>query len=273
MIYNLMLLNNICEKIDIPKQLIPQIIDFAEENQNPTIKKLILELTEKKAKFAYEKLSQLLEADYGNIKMLACYLIALLTVKEKYDSMGISEKIFFDTMGCFSRFIGECLEKTGNLAFDRAWWTYRQSSMVLFRIGQLEYEFLEEKNIKTVSIHIPSDAILDSVLIDDSFLQAKIFIQNHFPTFNNAEFICDSWLLSPRLKELLNENSKIIAFQRRFEIKTFNTQDKDFFEWVFKVPPETDYSLLSEKTSLQRKIKQLLLQNENIGSGYGVLKT
>lgn len=77
--------------------------------------------------------------------MLYCQLESARRVYEKYQVMGIGEKIFFDTMKCFPRFMDEYQAQNGSRYFDRSWWTYRQTSMRLFRIGALEYEMAESE--------------------------------------------------------------------------------------------------------------------------------
>jgi len=75
-----------------------------------------------------------------------------------------------------------------------------------------------------------------------------------------------------KLKELLNEESNIIRFQNRFEIREENKEAKDIFEWVFKASEDADVETLPENTSLQRKAKALLLKGDNIGIAVGVMK-
>lgn len=49
-------------------------------------------------------------------------------------------------------------------------------------------------------------------------------------------------------------------------------EDKEYIEWLFQVPKQTNCNELKEKTLLQRKVKKLVLQGNHIGSGFGVLK-
>ena len=224
------------------------------------------------AKAAYKKLTETFPEDEDKIKMLSCYLIGVSRVYDRYQEMGISDEIFTETFKCFTRFIEECKIKTGKYAFDRAFWTYRQVSMVLFRIGELEYEMIEEKGKKEISVHIPSDAKMSDDVIDSSLKAAKEFFEVHYPEYAECDYVCDSWLLSPKLKELLSEESNIIRFQNRFEITEENKEAKDIFEWLFKTSEGADIATLPENTSLQRKAKELLLKGDNIGIAVGVMK-
>ena len=62
----------------------------------------------------------------------------------------------------------ECKKKNGRMFFDRGWWTYRQLSLDLFRVGALEYQISEQRTSGTIGIHIPSDADLSGESVDDS---------------------------------------------------------------------------------------------------------
>jgi len=214
----------------------------------------------------------ILGSDKGRFKSLWCHLECARRVYERYMAMDISEDIFIATMKCFSRFISECKEKNGEAYFDRAWWTYRQLSMQIFRIGELEYELCDKNGEKYISVHIPSDAIFTRKNIDISLYQARIFMARYFPEYAMADYVCSSWLLAPELSNILSEESNILDFQKRFEIKRIKEEDKEFIEWLFQKPSDTSYEELPEKTSLQKQVKILLLSGSMIHEGYGVMK-
>lgn len=77
--------------------------------------------------------------------MLYFMLQAARRSYEKYRIRDIPDDIFTATMRCFSRFIGEYREMYGRYGFDRDFWTGRQLSLRLFRLGELEYEETVEK--------------------------------------------------------------------------------------------------------------------------------
>ena len=106
--------------------------------------------------------------DEDGVGVLACSLLCACKAYKEYQKKGISDTVYFETMKCFTRFIDETQKRTGRLAFDRGWWTYRQISMQLFRIGELEYEFVEYEGRPALSIHIPSDAHFSRELVGES---------------------------------------------------------------------------------------------------------
>lgn len=156
--------------------------------------------------------------------------------------------------------------------FDRGWWTYRQVSMSLFRIGTLEFELDKSGKEKAVAVHIPSDADLSERAVDSSLEQAGSFFRRYYPDYQYDKYICDSWLLSPVLQELLPRQSNIVRFQERFVITGRNEEEKEYIEWLFQVPVNTAYRKLPESTALQRKAKELLLAGGNIGTAYGFME-
>lgn len=220
---------------------------------------------------SYRHLKTLLEEDKDNMKMLYCQLECARRVFDQYQKKHIKDTIYKDTMKCFSRFIEECKKKNGRMFFDRDWWTYRQISMSLFRIGELEYEFQKYEGENVIAIHIPSDANLSKGAVDASMKQAEIFFQNYYHDYKYEKYSCDSWLLSPRLKPLLSKKSNILSFQNRFHIVRENNEDKGYIEWLFQVPIDTNYKDLPAKTDLQKKVKEILLNGGNIGSAYGII--
>ncbi len=222
---------------------------------------------------SYRHLKILLEEDKDNIKMLYCQLECARRVFDKYQEKHIKETIYIDTMKCFTRFIEECKKKNGRMFFDRNWWTYRQISMSLFRIGELEYEFEEYEGENVIAIHIPSDANLSKEAVDTSMKQAKIFFQTYYSDYKYEKYTCSSWLMSPILKPLLSEKSNILSFQNRFNIIQENKEDKGYIEWLFQVPIDTNYKNLPAETDLQKKVKKLLLNGGTVGSAYGIITT
>lgn len=225
----------------------------------------------KTAEKAYHHLVNCLGKDSDNMKMLMCQLVCACRDYDRYKELGISDEVYFDTMRCFTRFLGERRMRTGEILFDRGWWTYRQVSMVLFRIGELEYELTNFEGKDAVSIHIPSDAAFVPENVEVSLRLAADFIQRVYPKYAQAEYFCESWLLSPRLAELVKETSNIRKFQKLFIIKKDMPEDTEYMEWMFGKEPGTSLEELPENTSLQIKTKELMKNGGNIGAGIGIL--
>lgn len=205
--------------IDLPPEIIRRLCPLSEDIDFVQAAPYLEQLTDREtAAAAYQSLKAYLREDADNMKMLFCQLECARRVHEKYRAMHIAESVYVDTMKCFARFIEECGRKNGRLFFDRGWWTYRQVSMGIFRIGTLEYEFVEHEGERAIAVHIPSDADLSVGAVDCSLEQAASFFRTYYPNYVYGQYICESWLLSPALLPLLSEKSNIAAFRKRFTI-------------------------------------------------------
>ena len=189
----------------------------------------------------------------------------------------LPENIWLDTMKCYPRFISEHRRSYGFDGFDRGGWTAtRQVRARLFRLGELEYELLEENpTSRCISLHIPSDAKLAPDLLNVSVKKARDFLSEFFPDWADLPLYCESWLLSPRLREWLPATSHIIRFQNAFDIEETDLTDEFALEWVFHIAEGQragmDPAALPETTSLQRRMKAALLAGEKPGSARGRL--
>lgn len=217
-------------------------------------------------------------SDGGNgVEELTKQLLTALHNRENGSWKNLPEEVWLDTMKCFTRFVQEHYRSLGYYGFDRFFWTTRQISARLFRIGQLEYELKEEAGAKIISLHIPSDARMEMALLDESLAQARQFLERYFPDWADAPIACESWLLSPALNALLPEGSRILAFQRAFTVDLVNPNPNDVLEWVFRLTDaqqkETALEDLPENTSLQRSMKAFLLSGGRVGAARGWLSS
>ncbi|TGY97372.1 hypothetical protein E5329_05540 [Petralouisia muris] len=99
-----------------------------------------------------------------------------------------------------------------------------------------------------------------------------MFFQTYYGGYEYQHYTSNSWLLSPVLTPLLSETSRILSFQRRFNILQKNRADQEYIEWLFQVPVDTDAQNLPAETSLQKKVKELLLDGKTVGCAYGIMK-
>ncbi|MDE7299937.1 MAG: acyltransferase domain-containing protein [Lachnospiraceae bacterium] len=273
----------LCNGIDLQQGIQNEVMEYYRSEHFRRIRNIADGLKRMESEAAARaELTKFFGEDEKRVKMLTCMLSCAAEQYQWYEKKGISETIFWDTMRCFTRFIGECRKITGIDAFDREWWTARQVSGTLFRIGTLEYEMqycgqtcdmhrdIQEESEPQISIHIPSDADLTPDCCDRSIADATIFFERHFPEFRSADYICHSWLLAPELTGLLPEASRILAFQKRFSIRRVDYSESEFIEWVFKTR-NVETADLPEQTTLQKNMKRHLLNGGKIGSGFGVL--
>lgn len=265
---------SVARQIHLPSQVICQTGEMMERLPANVLEPSVCGLTDRvRWRESYAQLKTLLEPykDKDGIGMLACMLWAASWSWERYKAAGIPESVFIDTMKCFTRFVHEHKASYGYFGFDRDFWTGRQLSLNLFRIGTLEYETIEEQGQREISIHIPSDAKLTRENCQSSVKLAEQFFAKYNPEFAGVPYICESWLLSPALKKLLPADAHIIRFQEMFSIHHVNWEDTSFMGWVYKCP-DMPLEELPEHTSLQRHMKAYLLEGGCVGEAAGRLK-
>lgn len=257
----------LCQSLNMPESATEEILFLSNELDfsalQPAMDMLFREETWEDGLSA---LKTQLGDDSRGMKMLTCMLVCALQTRKSYKDMGISDDIFLATMDCFPRFVREHMESYGCYGFDRDFWTVRQLSGVLFRIGLLEYELSKGQ----VCLHIPTGARLIPTVIDASLEQARAFLHRFFPAWENLPMTCHSWLLSPALPGLLSPDSNILQFRNRFRIVPETEQTREFLVWIYR-NRDIPYPQLPENTHLQRVLKQYLLQGGTFVEGRGTL--
>ena len=261
-------LSSLCESLRMPPEVTQQILQIAGTLDLTVLAPNLEQLFHPESwDDGLEQLKKQLCPDPLGFRMLTCHLLCALKTREQYREMGMDDDIFLATMDCFPRFVGEHLVSFGKYGFDRDFWTPRQLSSVLFRVGRLEYELKKD----VIDIHIPSGGTLDREPIAQSLARGREFISRHFPAWKDAPMVCHSWLLSPTLAKLLPEDSGIRTFQSFFRIAPTGKEDKSYLEWCYK---REDLTLeeLPENTSLQRTLKAHLLAGNIFLDARGTLK-
>lgn len=187
----------------------------------------------------------------------------------EYVKRGFSEDIFVATMKFCTRFLYEHHATWGTFKYVWAWWFPRQMTVQEFRIGALEYELVDGQE-REIAVHIPSDADMKPDSIQASLSAFNTFRETCFADWKDVKLTCDSWMLVPELRELLGESSRIVAFQRLFEIDQIDREATWFLGWIYPGHDIVDENL-PEKTSLQRQLKKYLLAGNKFGIAKGHL--
>lgn len=149
----------------------------------------------------------------------------------------------------------------------------------IYEIGRLQFEVnkyeynIEDFDMKDefcVDVHIPRGGKLDNSLVEKSLIAAQNILPKIYKELSRKpKFFLFSWLLSREVNDLLPENSNIKMFSNRFKIiKNWSSSSINHFlfnkyDWDVKNFPEN--------TSLQKIIKQKLLDNEKFYDAIGVL--
>lgn len=147
------------------------------------------------------------------------------------------------------------------------WGTYFINGR-LIECGRLQFEPTSNDKVK---IHIPAGNKLDIKDVKYSIENSRKLIKKYY-NIENPKYICESWLLSKEISEMLDENSNIRKFQELFDIQSSENGIDDVLNFVFNLKKCDNYNELSEVTRLQKNIKEFLKSNKTIYDGYGELK-
>ena len=148
-------------------------------------------------------------------------------------------------------------------------WAYYLIRGRVVEVGRLQYENFDGKLVK---IHIPGGKKLDKEGVLESLEDAKSVTEGMFG-LKDAEFICESWLLSNQINALLDPDSNLVCFYNLFYVEDGRNCINDVLYQVFSVFKCEDYNNLPEDTTLRKKVKEQLLNNKEFKLGIGRLKT
>lgn len=258
---------SLAQELDFPKEMQDTIAATWPSINIEEIQPHIINLTSPEtAPKAHEALAEIFAGnDDMGYKSLISQLLAALQTRQIFADKNIADDIFIDTVKCLSRFSGEHLVSFGHYGFNRGWWSYRYLCGTNFRLGALEFEIAG----KALSVHIPSDAVMTAENLGASYAQAAEL----FPCmgFEYEQIYCNTWLLYPTLQQILPPTSRILTFQKDYEITKLHPESKNYQRWVYK-NEYTDLTELPESTSLQRNLKKWLLAGGEIGDAHGIYK-
>lgn len=170
--------------------------------------------------------------------------------------------------------VKECFEsdlkirKRNGIRISQMLWAIYFIRTKIIEIGSLQFEYDSDSVVK---IHIPKNTDLNILSVKKSIKKANVEMKQIY-TINNFKYICNSWLLSNQIYEIINKNSNIAKFYNLFDICEGEECTKDILNFVYGIDQCEDYSLLSESTTLQSNIKKELLKGKKIYLGLGSLK-
>ncbi len=124
-------------------------------------------------------------------------------------------------------------------------------------LKKCEWKKILSHGDKVIALHIPSGGALTPEEVDNTLALTKDFVAKYFPEWDYRGFICESWLLDPKLGELLGDESNIVSFGRRFLRVSIESGGRSPFYFVFLRPYEEDVDIttLPENTRLERALK------------------
>lgn len=147
----------------------------------------------------------------------------------------------------------------GEFGVDGQQWLSTIWSGAFFWFGRLQFNLIPWQGSHAISVHIPPYGPLEPAAVDTSLALARDFFTRHFSDAPAPMWHCDSWLLDPRLAEVLPPSSNIASFQRRWRL-IGESREADgsviFFVFYRRPAPGEDlrWGDLPRQTSLQRAV-------------------
>ncbi len=150
----------------------------------------------------------------------------------------------------------------------------------IVRLGRLEFEkwklhqqveiageiFMKDSPV--INVHIPAGGPLCYEDCEVSYHLAASFFLDYCEK-ETPVFVCESWLLCPVLQELLPEYSHINRFRKDYIV--FRTlDDRQLEERVFGGEILENPEMYPKDTSLQRMVRERLMQGEKLMSAEGI---
>lgn len=211
---------------------------------------------------------------------LRFYLRLSAEAREVYGKENISPQVFDWTFYDITIWCQECFRKHGVYGVEELGWLAQSVKLRLFRLGRLQFEPITAEKVEKeigiclpkgaqeISVHIPAGEPLDHEMCVDSFRRAEKFFRERGEG-GRLVYLCDSWLLSPALREILPSESNILRFQTLFQIVKVHHAFPQAEERIFGEVKE-DKSRYPEITSLQKKAKKYFMEGKDLGIGVGI---
>lgn len=206
-------------------------------------------------------------------------LFLLLALEEYYNGAWsrFPRDIFIDTISDFSSFVRFYKKATGEEGYGKGTWPIHYAEARIFKLGAFEFEIISEPDKKRVEMHIPEGSELSPSALENSVKLKESFFSKYLADWKDIPVECHSWLLSPVLKDMLPKDSRILWFQSMFELFDTDADNNFYMQFAFGLEyfqwcNGYDLTKLPENTSLQRNLKQFVLNGGKPGIGLGYLK-
>lgn len=257
------------DRINIDTALKSKIIDLAQ-----TDKTKILSLAQKCNAGNFSCLKH-----KNDLLRLAVIIECVSETAEKYKSLGIDEKIMFDTLDD----IRIWCENNDNKGLKNYNWIKNHINCQLFKLGRLQYQIFpcRSKILKynllpfnygdnLIYVHIPQGEKLDYSMCINSLIQSTEFFAKYFPEYKYRFYFCESWLLYEENWQFMKAQSNILQFASIFDVLYSVENNSQAIERIFGKRQHNKHNY-PENTTLQKNAKEFLLNKGRLGIGVGIV--
>lgn len=198
-------------------------------------------------------------------------------LQDNYRHKGIDDDIFYNSMLDLKYKLDECKAVKGVCGSFVVRWFTGFFDLTRFALGRLQFEIVDfnenyqnlTPDSRVINVHIPRTLTpLDKKSCDEAYAQAVDFFESELG--NEPAFVCDSWLLYPENREILDKNSNVYRFMSEYEIVKWGINEDGRDLWRLFDTDETDPYKLPADTSMRRRYTEHLKKGGKTGWGYGV---
>lgn len=161
---------------------------------------------------------------------------------------------------------------------EESWTGYPYSEKGFVRsvpitLDKSEWRVALKKGDDVVAVHIPAGGGLTPEAVDKSLAACVEFLKKYYPEYKYKAFICHSWMMNPRLEEMLGDESNIAKFVKRFNHIADKTSGDAVFYFIYLKPRGTQITIdaLPENTRLERETKRIYQSGDVLHEMYGVM--
>lgn len=180
---------------------------------------------------------------------------------------GVPQEIIIKSLAPVCGCLKKNKELTGSMGTSAYFfWIHKHALGELFNIGAFQYEPVNRNGKNLINIHIPAGTKLNVQDNLKSFKEAMDFYDKYYPEFKMEGLMCESWLLSNEVEEVMGGPTNITRFGNMFKKYSIGDERGDaVFRFVYNFaapyPPIED---LPENTTLQRKLKAYMLSGKRV---------
>ena len=215
----------------------------------------------------------------AELLLFMCYTKSL---RRYYREAGISDKIYLDTVLDLKYKLDECKCVYNVYGSFVAYWFEGFFKLTRFALGRLQFELVplgmeyEKDGVHfnadstVINVHIPRTGTrLNKESLDASYRLAAEFYRHALG--KNIAFVCNSWLLFPRHREMLRDGSNLLRFISDYELFASGEYVNYNETWrLFDTNFDGDISKLPADTSLRKSYVELIKNGERTGWGKGI---
>lgn len=215
----------------------------------------------------------------GALLIFLCYTRRL---RGYYKEAGIDDDIFLASVLDLRYKLDECKCVYDIVGSFVAKWFSGFFNLTRFALGRLQFELVDfggeyEKDgvklahdTKVINVHIPRTGTrLECESTQESYRLAKEFFAPKLG--DRIIFVCSSWLLFPRHRQMLKPYSNLLSFMNDYDLVASGEYSNYNEIWrLFDTMYDGDVSHLPADSSLRRKYIDLITRGEKTGWGKGV---